>query len=354
MNDTRTLIRSSIISLIIVVFGLFMLCISSAPKLNVEQPLIEGGGSEDMSDSSELSDDDFMSLLESADNDVSASSDSESNSDSWLLEDDSKNTETETDEAGDEDLSEIFGLLDIEDDDTSESDFSDQSESDDNSEMLLTDANSGEEKSSQGVSAEAITSLEQEISRLENVLNEKDTEIDDIQQAINQYDEQISQYGNDKVYPGGASSKNPEYSSTIQDTKTGKTLENRGFSSASSYEEQYDIALGYYNNKQYSPAISTFEKLLEENNSHPLADNSQYWIGECHFARGNYYQAIIEFEKVFSYDAPDKKDDAQVMMGIAYLKAGAADNARGDFSWFLACYQSSEYIPRVVRYLEEL
>ena len=121
-----------------------------------------------------------------------------------------------------------------------------------------------------------------------------------------------------------------------------------------SIEEAYDLAMNYFHDRQYKMAIAAFEAILLENPRHGLADNCQYWIGESYYGQGNYFQAIVEFEKVFAFDAPDKRDDAQIMMGLSYMKLGVVDQARNDFSWLLACYNDSEYFMRARQYMNQL
>jgi len=344
MNDSKTLIRSSLISLIIVIFGLFMLCMSRGAKVNVDEQFIEGGGVE--AESEEMSDDDFLSLLESSDNEVYDDEDDESVSEAFELDDTSGDSESE-----DADLAEILQLLNLDDGETSRSGSDD--EDTDELDMLLAEAETG--GASEKVDAVAYQNMESEIETLEKVLDEKNTKVDSIQRTIQEYDDQIAQLeGGSGNYPGGATGNSTEFDSYTPGEQGASDLNDSKFSAASSYNEQYNIALSYFSNVQYQLAALAFQKLLHENQDHELADNCQYWIGECQFARGNYLQAIVEFEKVFSFDSPDKKDDAQLMVGLASMKAGKTQNAKTELTWFLACYETSEYFKRAQQYLSEL
>jgi len=109
--------------------------------------------------------------------------------------------------------------------------------------------------------------------------------------------------------------------------------------------------LSLFQNHQYDQAIDAFFQLLQQDPRHSLADNCQYWLGECRFAQGKYYHAVAEFNKVFAYDVPDKQDDAQLMLGLAYLKLGEMSSARTEFDWLVSCYASSEYVNTAHRYL---
>ncbi|MBD3287781.1 tetratricopeptide repeat protein [candidate division KSB1 bacterium] len=358
MNDTKTLIRSSILSLIIIVLGLFMLCIGGAPKVNIDEPLIEGG---------DLSDDEFMSLLESADNEITQDEAVETTDDSYMYEE-SDETSAAT---SDDELADILELLNMAE---SEGDVSEpqgpvvsEQASEQELERLLYDSDDSEYADNEGkVDAEAYSDLESEINKLEQILIEKDSQVDSIKFAIEEYDEQIAEIEGGKNYPGGSSSKgNVNYTSYSDENFSNSASQqelgysdpggDNGFTRMSGAgNARYDDALNYFHNGEYQIAATTFKRLLHENPNSPLADNCQYWIGECRFAQGKYYQAIVEFEKVFMFNSTDKHDDAQIMMGLAYMKAGQVQQARTDFTWLLACYEGSEYYQRALRYMNEL
>ncbi len=355
MNDTKTLIRSSILSLIIIVLGLFMLCIGGAPKINIDDPLIEGG---------DLSDDSFMSLLESADNEIGQN---EAGENSFMYDESTEGNEA----TSDDELSDILQLLNMAENEENvsgkEEPFVSEQASEKELERLLYDSDqSGYADAEGNVDPGAYANLENEINKLEKILNERDTQVDSIRSAIQKYDEQIAGIEEGRSYPGGASSKgnvnftsytNNEYSSSSSPQEMGYSElgGDDGYSRVSgSGNEQYDIALNYFHNGEYQIAAMTFKKLLDVNPHSSLADNCQYWIGECRYAQGNYYQAIVEFEKVFMFDSTDKYDDAQIMMGLSYMKAGQTHQARIDFSWLLAFYENSEYYQRTLRYIAEL
>jgi len=63
MDNSRKLIRSSIVSLIVVSFGLFMLCMSSAPRVDTNDSILQGGGGLN-------SDSDLLGLLNEAGNEM--------------------------------------------------------------------------------------------------------------------------------------------------------------------------------------------------------------------------------------------------------------------------------------------
>lgn len=357
MNDTKTLIRSSILSLIIIVLGLFMLCIGGSPRINIDDPLIEGG---------DLSDDGFMSLLESADNEIGQNEAGASSDGSFMFDESSESNE----ETSDDELSDILQLLNMAENEQNVSETEEPGRSEQTSEKelerLLYDSEDSEYADSEGnVDPAAYANLESEINKLERILTERDSQVDSIKSAIQQFDSQIADIEGGKSYPGGAASKGSmNFTSYANDNNaSASSSREMGYSDlggddgagmSGSGSEQYDLALNYFHNGEYQIAAMTFQKLLDSNPRSSLADNCQYWIGESRYAQGNYYQAIVEFEKVFMFDSTDKFDDAQIMIGLAYMKAGHTEQARVDFTWLLACYENSEYYQRALRYMDEL
>ncbi len=356
MKNTRALISSSLVSLIIIVLGLFVLCMGRAPHVNFDEPLIEGGGIAAESDSS---DDELSALLDdSADMEHASGNLEESSSDfgdddlSALLADD---TQSKSSRSSDDSMDEILRLLD--EDDRGSDDANDDLKS-----LLAEDSapKANPAKSHEPSSEPQLASADQlsdEISQLENVLAEKTSEATKLQRQLSDYDQKIAQYQR-AVYA-------PSSSIPAQTVTTSKpapaSLASQSYQPESEsspaaggdYEASYNAALELYRNNQYQQAIAAFDRLIQRNPNHPLADNCQYWIGECRFAQGQYYQAIAEFNKVFAHDSADKQDDAQLMLGLAYLKLGELNIARTEFDWLVSCYNSSEYLNSAHRYLSQ-
>ncbi len=55
----------------------------------------------------------------------------------------------------------------------------------------------------------------------------------------------------------------------------------------------YDAALSLYREENYEQASEDFKKFLNLYPKSDLADNAQFWIGECHMALKQYEQAIL-------------------------------------------------------------
>ncbi len=124
--------------------------------------------------------------------------------------------------------------------------------------------------------------------------------------------------------------------------------------SAIEYKKLYLEYLGYYQNSDYNKAIKGFADLVLTNPTHDLADNSQYWLAECYYASKNFKRSIIEFEKVFSFPATDKDDDAQLKLGLAYQSMGNIEQARAEYTRLLDYFPNSEYYQRAKEALKKL
>jgi len=370
MKNTRTLISSSLVSLIIIMLGMFVLCMSQSPRISFDEPLVEGGGV--ASDSVNNDDQDLMNMLnESGDDPALAenSVDSVSSDDDFLslLEEKDQGTpSTEpssepasepSSDSGDEGMDEILKLLEF-DENTKTPDQNNPPASDDLDELLAADTGEPGEQPVESKSSQQSTSVDElskEVGHLESLLADKTSQADNLQTELKQYDQKINEY--QRTSPPRSSDRasvqpvsNNRTSSSVESSYNYESNAGGGYISGD-YEGSYNAALDLYRNKDYQQAIATFFQLLQQNPGHQLADNCQYWLGECRYAQGKFYQAIVEFNKVFAHDSPDKQDDAQLMLGLAYLKLGEMNSARNEFDWLVSCYNSSEYVSTANRYL---
>ncbi|MFC1564080.1 tol-pal system YbgF family protein [candidate division KSB1 bacterium] len=117
------------------------------------------------------------------------------------------------------------------------------------------------------------------------------------------------------------------------------------------YEREYVNALDLFRSRKYRNSLDEFSSLLQNDRNNALADNCQYWIGECYFALKNYQDAIIAFEKVFTYMNSNKDDDAQIKLGICYFRLNDMDRAKLEFEKLIRNYSKSEYVSRANNYL---
>ena len=69
---------------------------------------------------------------------------------------------------------------------------------------------------------------------------------------------------------------------------------------------------------------------------------------------GRYREAIMAFEKVFTFKFSNKNDYAQFKIGQCYYQLGDKQRARREFQELLDNYPDSELVPRAREYLSKL
>jgi len=162
-----------------------------------------------------------------------------------------------------------------------------------------------------------------EVSQLKRQLKEKDRTI---AQLNTQLDEKSAELQQKKSAPATAFSL--------------------GNISDEEYKSVYEEGRAAFEARQYRQAIQYFESLLASSTINPLADNAQYWIGECHYALRQYDAAIIDFEKVLTFPRSNKKADAQFKLGLCYLKKGQKERAIEEFTRLQEDFPNSPYNSR--------
>lgn len=97
------------------------------------------------------------------------------------------------------------------------------------------------------------------------------------------------------------------------------------------YMAQYQTALQYYREQNFTQARELLKSVLEQYPFHTMTSNTLYWLGESHFSAGEYRAAATAFEKSLSLSNPDEKFRNKVtrlMLGLSYWNAGEVVDAR--------------------------
>lgn len=116
----------------------------------------------------------------------------------------------------------------------------------------------------------------------------------------------------------------------------------------------YRVGRESYETRQYDRAMAQFTQLLETAPEDELADNAQFWIGECYWGLGKYRQALTAFTKVFVYAKTEKADAAQFKIARCYQALEEPDKARAAYQKLLDEYPDSQYAPTARRGLQDL
>ncbi|MBN1880679.1 MAG: tol-pal system protein YbgF [Deltaproteobacteria bacterium] len=91
----------------------------------------------------------------------------------------------------------------------------------------------------------------------------------------------------------------------------------------------YYAAYERYQDGDYTDAINDFSTFIATYPESSLADNAQFWIGECYYSQGEYEMAILEYDKVInSYPGADKVPSAYLKIGYAFAELGDEGSAR--------------------------
>lgn len=241
-----------------------------------------------------------------------------------------------TGDAGSEDVADIDELLGLTDDATSGDTKSDAIAEDDVLRLLgVTEESQTSAKPAD--TKDETSALKSEVQDLEAQQRAMQTKERDLRSQIDQQQETLSSAQRER------------------DRTTGETRDASGTIPESvSFQDRYQEARQDYTNRRYRDAIQKFEELLSMNNKHSLSDNCQYWIGEAYCGLANYRQAIVAFEKVFTFPRSNKDADAQLKLGICYLRLGDQDRSKREFQKLINNYPNSEYISAARRYLEQM
>lgn len=94
-------------------------------------------------------------------------------------------------------------------------------------------------------------------------------------------------------------------------------------------QQDYENAWKRLREQDYRGAIQQFRKFVEKHPDSALTDNAQYWIGESHYALGEFDQAILEFDAILKkYPDGDKTPAAWLKIGYAFVELGNRVDAR--------------------------
>jgi len=104
------------------------------------------------------------------------------------------------------------------------------------------------------------------------------------------------------------------------------------------YNQGYEMFL----NGKYAQAISIFREFLQNYPNDALADNAQYWIGECYYSQKMFDRAIVEFKKVENYPDGNKIPDAYLKIVYSYNELGKKEDANHWKKILIEKYGNSE------------
>ena len=193
-------------------------------------------------------------------------------------------------------------------------------------------ANPDQAKSTPALTSREKREYERKIKNLQQQLRDKDQIIQQLKDQLNQQSLEITRLQTKK-----------ESAQTYQPTAAATPVSKVA---SGEYEATYQKAPAAFEARDYQTALSLFQSLIASNPNHPLADNAQYWIGECHYALRKYDAAIMDFQKVFTFPNSNKLADAQFKLVLCYLRKGEVDKAREEFQQLRSQFPNSPYVAR--------
>jgi tol-pal system protein YbgF len=94
----------------------------------------------------------------------------------------------------------------------------------------------------------------------------------------------------------------------------------------------YDRGYTLYHQKHYVDAEASFQRFLQAEPNSELANNAQYWIGECRYSRGDTRGALAAFrEAVSRYPQGIKTPDALLKSAMCLEALGDRESARATY-----------------------
>ncbi|MBN1833115.1 MAG: tol-pal system protein YbgF [Deltaproteobacteria bacterium] len=99
--------------------------------------------------------------------------------------------------------------------------------------------------------------------------------------------------------------------------------------SISTEQALYNASKDSFDQGRFEESIEGFKRFLERYPKSGLADNAQYWVGECYMALKQYDRAIAAYEEVKKkYPEGNKVPDAMLKQAMAFLEKGDETGAR--------------------------
>jgi len=171
-----------------------------------------------------------------------------------------------------------------------------------------------------------INALELEVSQIKNYLVAKNEKTELISKRLNSLSKKVT--------------RSPVKKKTSK--KTARVLKTP-VKHKNSAKNLYEDSMTLMELNRFEEAIKNFRKFGEEFPNSSLADNAQYWVGECYYALKEYEQAIKEFQIVLdgSFSDKNKAPDAMLKKGFSYKELKQYDKAVSVLNSLISAYGTS-------------
>src|SRR5207249_5802624 len=108
-------------------------------------------------------------------------------------------------------------------------------------------------------------------------------------------------------------------------------------------DRHYMEGYAQFNSGDFTSAERSFQAFLSGAPDSDLADDAQYWIGECFFSRKDFRRAILEFRKVIDqYPFGNRVPHAFLKLGLSYLALGDRERASENLETVVQAFPKSD------------
>ncbi len=145
-----------------------------------------------------------------------------------------------------------------------------------------------------------------QLTQIQEQMDQKDQAIHALEEKINQLEEKMAVIEKKQSAAVQKPEQKPEQSKNPSPDLTPPQL----------YQKARNLMLA----NDFVAAGQLFRSFVQQYPAHSLADNSLYWLGECHYSLKAYPEAVSVFkELVAAYPTAQKVPDALLKTGYCYL-----------------------------------
>ena len=173
--------------------------------------------------------------------------------------------------------------------------------------------------------SQQLEALQQEVSMLRDMLEEKDYELDQITQRQRSLYSDMDRRLNS--LEGGASrtvAAAPVPPPSALSATTASAAASAATASAGDDKDgaqKYTAAFDLLKEGQYSKSVSAFDSFLKSYPNSKYADNAQYWLGEANYVSRQYKTALDAFQTLIAkYPESKKIPGARLKIGYTYYE----------------------------------
>jgi len=117
----------------------------------------------------------------------------------------------------------------------------------------------------------------------------------------------------------------------------------------------YDTAFATLRDGKYEQAIVELQDFLKKFPSSEHAANAQYWLGEAFYVQHRYDTALIEFERVVTrYPTSPKFSDALLKLGLSQYELGVWDKSSKVLNEVVAKFPNTSQAQLATQRLEQI